>query len=98
MQNTGGDAFRVQFHISENPGHFKGVGQVRFPGKPHLAFVNPRGINIRPFNDIQVGISCVIGNPIDYIINPDQCRSSVICYGLFVIGNRISAIRFQVSD
>jgi hypothetical protein len=25
MQDAGGNAFRVQFHISENPGHLKGV-------------------------------------------------------------------------
>ena len=40
--------------------------------------MNPRGINIRPFKDIQIGNSSVIGNPIDYIINPDQGRLFVI--------------------
>ncbi len=54
------------------------MGQVRFSGKPHLAFVNPGRINIGALNDIQVGIWKVIADLIDYIVNPDQCRSSLL--------------------
>ncbi len=79
MQNAGSHAFRIQFHISENPGHLEGMGQVRFTGKPHLAFVNPGRINIGAFNDIQVGIRYVITNLIDYIGYPNQCTLLISC-------------------
>ena len=40
MQQPGGDADRIQFHISQNTGHFQRVGQVGFSGQPDLAVMH----------------------------------------------------------
>ena len=97
MQNTGGHAFRIQFHICEDTGHLEGMGQVGFSGKSHLAFVDPGRINIGALNNVQVGIWNVIADLIDDIVNPDQCGLFVIFYRLFVIDNRISANGYQLT-
>jgi hypothetical protein len=92
MQNTGDHAFRIQFHIREDAGHFKGMGQVRFSGKPHLTFVNPGRINISTLDEVQVGIWNVIADLINYIVNPDQGRLLASCIWLLVAGFWLLAV------
>ena len=61
MEKPGGDAHRIEFHVSQNAGHFQRVGEIRLAGEAHLAIVDPGREDIGPVDDIHIRIRVVFG-------------------------------------
>ena len=80
MEQTRCDTDDIEFHIRQDTGHFKGMGQIGFTGKANLPVMNPGRINIGAVNDVQVHIRVIFGYFIDNIVNTDHVLKSV-CFG-----------------
>ena len=59
VEQAGGDRHDVQFHVGEEIGDFERVHQIRLAGMANLAFVFERGEDIRPPQQLEVGLRAV---------------------------------------
>jgi len=72
MQEAGRNADNIEFHVSENAGHFKGMRQVRFTGQAHLSLVDFGRVDIGTIYDIQITILIVLGDLVNYVVYTDH--------------------------
>ena len=59
MQEAGGDRHDVEFHVRERVGDLERMNQVRLTGMAHLALVLERGEDVRPPQELEVGLGTV---------------------------------------
>lgn len=84
MQYSGHHTDRVQLHLGEDAGHFKGMRQVRLAGQPGLTIVYSGRIDVGTLDNIQIRIRVVITNLVDDVVNADQFWLLVTGFWLLV--------------
>ncbi len=59
VEEGSGQTDCVQLQLGQESGHLKGMGQIRFSGKPHLTIMDPGRIDVRSFHQAQISFRVV---------------------------------------
>ena len=62
VEQAGGDAYGIEFHVGQDAGHLKRMGEIGLAGQAHLAVVDPGRKDVGPVDDIHVHIRVVFDN------------------------------------
>ena len=72
VEQTGGDAHRVEVHLSQDMGHFQGVGEVGFAGEAQLSGMHLGRIDVGAFHDVQIGLGIGFQDTIENVVDPNH--------------------------
>ena len=72
VEQAGGDGHHVQPHVGQQAGHFEGVDQVGLAGVADLALVLQGREDVRPPQQLDVGVRGVGADLVDEILEPNH--------------------------
>src|SRR5207248_295335 len=82
VQQSGRDRHRVQFHVSQEVGDRQRVNQVGLAGMADLSPVFERGEDIRPPQQLDVGVRAVGSDFLEEILEANHGNRCLTCYQL----------------
>ena len=72
MEESGGDARRIQLEIGQDPGHLHGVYQVGGSRAPDLPVVDLGRVDVGPADLFDIGLRIVRGDLIEDLVDSDH--------------------------
>ena len=72
VEQAGGDGHDVQPHVGQEAGHFEGVDQVGLAGVADLALVLQGREDVRPPQQLEVGVRGIGADLVDEILEPNH--------------------------